>query len=351
MDEFDPPPPDQSYGYRQDGSAVEVFVVDSGIERSNREFTDSTGDLSRAAPGMDLIGCYGAWCDAVEADCMGHGTHVSAIIGGRTFGIAKDVTIVPMQWTCGGFDPNRDLWLRRAFEMILFTYPATEPNTAVVNLSGANLERYALDEGSAHIRQAVVSLAARDNILIVQSAGNFPNEIGDDIYACDRTFGDESKYSDAAADAIARILVVGGTDEDNWRWQTFHDPGPPPVTDRDYPLESCYDSCVDIWAPAAHVVSAWPDDDDLPPEEAVCRLSGTSMAAPHVSGIAAMILEERRTLTVDQLRSQILFWAESGAINSDSETPIGDSPNLLAKWTSAIVFGDGFETGGTDLWD
>ena len=122
-----------------------------------------------------------------------------------------------------------------------------------------------------------------------------------------------------------------------------------------YPIGSTIGPCVDIFAPASHVASAFypvdPGSED--PDEIVCQLSGTSMAAPHVSGVAAMILNDYPSLTAAQLRTFLLNWAERGVLESNPSDPnyIGSgSPNLLLHWAPSDLFRDGFETNDLRLW-
>jgi len=77
------------------------------------------------------------------------------------------------------------------------------------------------------------------------------------------------------------------------------------------------------------------------------------MAAPHVSGVAAMILHDNPTMKVDMLRQLILNWAEQGVLPSNPQDPayIGSgSPNLLLHWDPSNIMRDGFETESYVLW-
>ena len=344
-EQYKPDPPleleYESYHFRQIGLVVKVYVLDSGIMPDHQEFTDSSETGFRVEPGQD-IACAEPPCGPVTADCIGHGTHVAAIIGGRTFGVAKNVTILPVRFSC---DHNRALHATHftdGLEWIAGHHLASDPTTAVINISGGNDPDWILNGLPLfqELRDMVVDAASRDNLLIVQSAGNYGDEPQDDPDACNCSFGDESKFDPEDQLAISRILVVGGSDENDERYRYVLGDN---VSGSD--IQSNYGPCVDIWAPAAHIASAWGDVSGAQ-TDSVCRLSGTSMAAAHVSGIAAMILEAVPGLKVDGLRHAILRLSERDSL----DLPIENSPNLLAHWDADVIFLDGFEDGDHQVW-
>jgi len=258
--------------------------------------------------------------------------------------LARDVEIFPIKALCSDYSTAE---FKKALDAVLIFHSPAAP-TAVVNLSGLNEDTcfYDLDCPSAdQLRAAVISVASRENILFVQSAGNSPS--GTD--ACGRSWGDEDRYPDPGdAAAIARIVIAAGSDENDGRWRT--EPG-----DYGHPLGSTIGRCVDVFAPAAHVASAFypVDPDPFDPDEVVCQLSGTSLAAPHVSGVAAMILENSPHMSSEALRTMILNWAVPDVLDSNpgSYNYIGDnSPNLLLHWDPSAILRDGFETGDVRLW-
>jgi len=335
-------PRDESFSYRQSASNVRVFVLDTGVEGANREF-ENENEISRVTLGFDTTCEIYPQCDPVSGPCEqdwegnGHGTHVAAIIGGRTFGLARDVEIMPIRTLCDEYSTEH---YKIALDMVHDIHSPFSP-TAVVNISGMNNTGCIYDpncSAGAQVREAMIEVAERNNLLIVQSSGNKTDVAGQtDIDACNRSFGDEDRYADPAS--MARIMVVAGSDEADNRFATV-------TGEVGHPTESTIGTCVDLFAPATDIVSAFaPDNED--PEEIVCRLSGTSMAAPHVSGVAAMILSEYPGLNVDQLRRMIMNWAEVGSLGANIGT---GSPNLLLHWDPSNIMKDGFEGPSTMLW-
>jgi len=335
--------PDEEFNYRSAATGVMVYTLDVGIRATNREFESAATGLTRVAPGADVMSamdCDPGPCPVADQDCYrGHGTHVAGIIGGRTFGVAKDVTLVPIRFSSifTTFNPSPPCLngnqhvlassFKRGLDRIAILHSTSSP-TAVVNISGGNVAAWVdpNDPFYGPVRTAMINLASRDNILIVQSAGNQGSD------ACDHSFGNEAAYSGAAAAAIARIVVVGGFDPDLGQ---FVDTA---LTDN----ASNFGPCVDIWAPAADIVSSggWQAD---PVDNRVCRLTGTSMAAPHVSGVAALLLQEKPFTSPEQLKASLVEWATYNTLGLASGHPIGPgSPNVRVRRAEDVVFEDGF---------
>ncbi|MFF7250255.1 S8 family peptidase [Embleya sp. NPDC008237] len=227
-------PLDHAYTYPSTASAVTVYVVDSGIRTSHSQFEQ------RASVGVDEVGDGRA-----GQDCFGHGTHVAGTIGGRDYGVAKGVHLVSVR-VLDCKDSASTSNIIAAADWI--TAHAVKP--AVVNMS-INGSRSRSEETAIHN-----SIAS--GITWVVSSGN------DGADACRNTPG-----------AIAPAIVVNNADSRDRRRSS-----------------SDYGSCTDLFAPGTGIESAWYTGDT-----ATNTKTGTSQAAPHVTGAAALWLSRHPTAT------------------------------------------------------
>ncbi|WP_340558097.1 S8 family peptidase [Streptomyces sp. GSL17-111] len=220
-------PLDGGYSVGSDGSGVTAYVMDTGIDYDHSEFG------GRAEAGFDAVG------DGRDgADCNGHGTHVAGTVGGGTYGVARNVSLVSVRvlnceglGSTGGIIAGLD-WTARNAE-----------KPAVLNAS--------LGGGYSYATNAAVDNLARAGVLPVVAAGN------SDRNAC--------SVSPAGADSA---VTVGATRRDD-----------------DEAQFSNHGSCVDLYAPGVDIVSAQLGGGSV-------ALNGTSMAAPHVAGVAALHQQE-----------------------------------------------------------
>ncbi|MEV1047834.1 S8 family peptidase [Streptomyces sp. NPDC049916] len=223
-------PLDDTFTTKATGRGVKVYVVDTGIDAAHSEFG------GRVVNGYDSVG------DGRDGmDCNGHGTHVAGTAGGAVSGVAEDASLVNVRvLDCRG----RGTW---AGILAGFDWAAKDAASggtpAVLNASLGGARSRAVD--------AAVEAVADAGVLPVVAAGN------DDRDACD--------VSPAAADGV---VTVGASDRQD-RETAFSNWGP----------------CLALYAPGADIVSARLGGGTE-------SLNGTSMASPHVAGVAALYKQE-----------------------------------------------------------
>jgi subtilisin family serine protease len=250
-----------TYTFTRTGTGVHVYVVDTGIRSAHVSFG---GRIGRG--GFAIQDGRG-----VE-DCNGHGTHVSGIIGSDQFGVAKGVTIHPIRvLDCTGSGSISNIIAGLNFLGTIVEKPA------VVNMSVGSAPSAALDQA---VRNLITS-----GITVVVSAGN------DATDACTQSPA-----------RVAEALTVASTDPNDAR-SSF----------------SNFGSCVDLFAPGRNIRSA-----GIASNTATAVLSGTSQAAPHVAGAAALFLQNQRTASPSLVQT-IVTAATTPAILSD----VRGAPNKL----------------------
>jgi len=223
-----------TYTYTRTGAGVTVYVIDSGIRFAHSQFG------GRAVLGKDFV----AEEEPTNAgdgsgDCNGHGTHVAGTIGGTTYGVAKGTSLVSVRvFGCSGGAP----FSRVIAAVDWVTGNAKKPAVANMSLGGGG--HTATDDA---VRASIAS-----GVSYAVAAGN------DGQDAC--------RYTPAR---VRQAMTIGSTASDDSR-SSFSNVG----------------TCVDWFAPGSSITSAWSTGDT-----AIRTISGTSMAAPHAAGVAALYLQ------------------------------------------------------------
>jgi subtilisin family serine protease len=326
-------PRNQSYVFNSTGAGVHVYVMDSGIKATHRELGTRVGNGFNAVNAGSLDDCISNH----------HGTAVASIIAGATYGIAKAATIHPVKVVdaCLGGGGTAGTYVT-AFNWIAQNHQSP----AVANLSGANRTNLVTSPSFVAAARGMV----QSGVSFVQSAGNQ----GEDASAFS-----VSQYPDPTYN-VAHAIVVGAVQEIeegtillDGRWVA--DASDPSYQDVPYQTPSgafrlrvgfCRDSAgtlkpnhdqcgsnhgqsITIWAPGAWITSAgW--DDTLDAAGAYCSLTGTSMAAPHVTGIIARYLQSHPTATPQQVKAALLAAARPGVLvherDVDDQVRLAESP-------------------------
>jgi subtilisin family serine protease len=258
-----------TYNYDATGAGVKAYIIDTGILASHTQFG------GRVAAGFTAITDGNG-----TTDCNGHGTHVSGTVGGSTYGVAKGVTLVPVRvLDCSG--NGTDSGVIAGIDWVTSNHQAGQPAVANMSLGG----------GASSALDTAVTNSINDGITYAVAAGN-GDALGVAQNACN--------YSPAR---VGAAITVGATDSSD-RKASF----------------SNYGTCLDIFAPGVNITSSWYSS-----TTATNTISGTSMATPHVAGVAALYLQTNPTASPATVTSAIINNSTPNKVTS----PGTGSPNRL----------------------
>ncbi len=275
-------PIDGKYTFNVDGSGVTAYIIDTGIRATHQEF---------GGRGKFLLNFTG---DGIDTDCNGHGTHVSGTIGGKNFGVAKNVKLVGIKVLgCDGSGSNAGV--------IQGINAATEDFKKNVKPAGGRaVANMSLGGGASSAVDTAVQNAIDAGIVFAVAAGN------ENADACG---GSPSRAPNA--------ITVAALDDAR------------KAVDQRASFSN-FGTCVDIFAPGVNIKSAFNGSDT-----ATNTISGTSMATPHVAGVAALILSANPTFTPAQVRD---FMVGKG-LNGKNVKDRKGSPDVML-FTGAIAGGN-----------
>lgn len=207
-------------------------------------------------------------------DRHGHGTHCAGTIGGKTYGVAKRTTLHAAKVLS---DRGSGSYSGIIGSLDYVMTKGSKPAVWSASLGGP---------GSSHAMKKAIDDATKAGILVSVAAGNSNRD------AC--------SFSPAF---VPSAITVGATSSNDQR-AGF----------------SNYGTCLDIYAPGVGVLSAGHRSNT-----ATATMSGTSMACPHVSGVAALLFADFPGSSLAQIESQLTSFGQSGVVK-DAKT---GSPNLL----------------------
>ncbi|KAF7726346.1 serine protease [Apophysomyces ossiformis] len=267
-----------TYEYEYDkngGEGVKVYVIDTGINVDHEDFE-----------GRAIWGITVPKNDKNE-DGNGHGSHVAGTVAGKTFGVAKKAQPVAVKV----LRSNGSGTMSDVIKGVDWSIEQHEGDKAAAKQAGkkfkGSVANMSLGGPNSAALNDVVNRAVEAGIVFAVAAGN---ENDDACY-----------YSPSGAE---RAITVGATSV---------------IDERAF--FSNYGPCVDVFAPGLNVLSVWRGSKD-----ATRTISGTSMASPHVAGLAAYFLSiEDSETTADAIKAKILRLATKDILDKIPE----DTPNLL----------------------
>lgn len=239
-----------TYTYDGIGAGVTVYVVDTGIQIAHPEFE------GRAVWGANYV------TGSPNSDENGHGTHCAGTVGSKTYGVSKGVNIVAVKVLDKSGSGS---WssIISGINYVAGDKRGQKGNVLSMSIGGGKIDSV----------NAAVDAATNKGILSVVAAGNSNDD------AC--------KYSPASA---STAYTVGATD----------------INDKKASFSS-YGTCVKILAPGVNVLSTWNNGGTK-------SISGTSMATPHVAGLAAYYWA-KQSFTVAQLKDHLTSTSTKNAIS------------------------------------
>ncbi|KAM4058679.1 subtilase family protein [Hirsutella rhossiliensis] len=252
------------------GEGTYAYVVDSGVLISHQEF-EGRAEVAYTA------------FENETADTFGHGTHVAGTIGGKTYGVAKKTKILSVKVFQGR---------RSATSIILggFNWACNHivdkrrTETAVINMS--------LGGSYSALFNLAVETASESGVISVIAAGNEGE--------------DASDVSPASAPSAITVGAIGV----NWTMADYSNYGP----------------VVDIFGPGSKITSAW-----IRNNTDTNTISGTSMATPHVVGLALTAISVDHVTGVADVTKHLKETATKDQITGD----LKDSPNLVGNNNNA----------------
>lgn len=365
------------FPYTLDGTGVDIVVTDSGIQPDHPEFNDVHGESrvqlldwysASGLPGVQSVNFY--------RDHDGHGTHVTGICAGKSYGWAKNARIFSMKLNGleGSGDAGTGIDVTEALDMIKMWHQQkpVNPTTGyarptIVNMSWGVVLTFSNILGGSYRSTPWTGTAKRMDLGMV---GNAFNEFS---YRYTPIDVDVSEMLAAgiivcvsAGNYYQKADVVAGADYDNYFTSSlygdiyYHRGGTPHATgvirvgsmdaqvrDATTEYKSVFSDAgplVDVWAPGSAIQSACSNINDFSatsyyddPAYKQTNLSGTSMAAPQVAGACALYTQLNPWATPSQVKAWLISQSQPTIYTTGSDTDYTNNRSLLGS-ESRVMF-------------
>jgi len=253
---------DDLYQYQYKGEEVEVYIIDTGIRITHEDF-----DVGRAEWGTNTVG------DGQDRDCNGHGTHVASTVGGVLYGLAKNATVIAVK-VLGCSGSGSWAGVISGIQWVMNNRNRARPSVANMSLGGGLMQ--AVNDA--------VNQGVDDGTVYVVASGNSNAD------AC--TFSPASATK--AISVVATTIVQDQNGNSRDQRASF----------------SNFGRCTHIAAPGQLIKAAW-----ITSDTATNTISGTSMAAPHIAGAAAIILSQHTSDTPAQVLAKLHSTASKNIVD------------------------------------
>ncbi|XP_067157398.1 proprotein convertase subtilisin/kexin type 9 [Apteryx mantelli] len=256
-----------AYSPPNKGDLVEIYLLDTSVQSNHREIEGRVFVTDfESVPEED-----GTRFHRQASKCDSHGTHMAGVVSGRDAGVAKGANVRSLRvLNCQGKGTVSGTLI--GLEFIGATLEVQPHAPPVVLLPFAGAYSRVLNAGCRQL--------AEMGVVLIAAAGNYKDD------AC--------LYSPASE---PEVITVGATNS------------------RDQPvsigsLGTNFGRCVDVFAPGDDIIGASSDCSTC-----FTSQSGTSQAAAHVAGIAAVVLSAEPGLSLAELRQRLLHFATKGVID------------------------------------
>ena len=263
---------DNDFSSRYTGIGVDIYVIDTGVTASHPDFN------GRVQAGKDFVGDPAG---SARVDCHSHGTHVASVAAGRLYGISSEARIIPVR-ALGCTGSGSVGTVMEAIQWVRLQKAKTG-RKSIINMSVSTQVNSQLNNA--------VDTAMNEGVFVVAAAGN------NNANACN--------FSPASAELG---FTVGASNEYDGKLTM-----------------SNYGSCVNVYAPGSGIYAASNTG------SGVKGKSGTSMAAPHVAGIAALYWQKFPHLDVADLRTKMLSKTVQLDPSADYKCSAKITPNVFIQ--------------------